>query len=153
MMAGDRNNPPAPLADPLGGRLGYQLRRLSVTMMADLAAALRPLQLRPAEASILLLVGANPGSRQGGVGEALGIKRANMVPVIAALVKRGLVARTRADGRSHALRLTPKGRTRVAAVEHILDKQEAAIHAALGSRESARMLHSLETLRAVVRND
>lgn len=148
-MAPRRKKEPGALVDPLTGRLGYQLRRLSMAMMAEVGAGLRPLRLRPAEASILLLVGANPGCRPGEVGEALGIKRANMVPVVAALVKRGLVARSRADGRSHALALSPAGRSKVAAIDRILDRQEAASQAALGGREMKRLLRLLATLRDV----
>ena len=91
-MKKPRNTDAAPLVRPdLGSPLGYQLRRVSVLMMADLGARLAPTGLRPTEVTVLLLIGANPGCQQGEVGEMLGIKRANMVPLIARLVKKGLV--------------------------------------------------------------
>ncbi len=37
-----------------------------------------------------------------------------MVPFVARLEKRGLMGRRRVDGRSHALRLTAEGRSRLA---------------------------------------
>jgi DNA-binding MarR family transcriptional regulator len=148
-MEKSRNDALPILADPLADRLGYQLRRVSVAMMADLSVKLVPLGLRPAEATILLLVGANPGCQQGEIGEALGIKRANMVPLIARLVDAGLVARARADGRSHAISLTARGVGKVAAVNKVLDRQEAQFHASLDSRSLANLLKALATLRGM----
>jgi hypothetical protein len=48
------------MTDPFEGLLGYHLRRLSVIAMADLAAALAPLDLKPTEASMLFVIDANP---------------------------------------------------------------------------------------------
>ncbi len=134
-------------------RLGYQLRRVSVAMMADLATRLVPLGLRPAEATILLLVGANAGCQQGEIGEALGIQRANMVPIMARLVDGGLAVRARADGRSHAISLTSKGVAKVKAVNKVLDRQEAMFQSRLGSKALASLLGALVTLRGEVVRD
>lgn len=146
-MAKARKNPAAALVDPMSTRLGYQLRRASVLMMAELGAALAPQHLRPAEAAILLLIGANPGCRQGEVGESLGILRANMVALVAGLVEQGLVKRARADGRSHALSLTAKGNARAGMINQLLDRQEAAFQSRLDSRSLANLLESLTRLR------
>jgi DNA-binding MarR family transcriptional regulator len=146
-MKRPRNNEPAQLADPMVIRLGYQLRRVSVLMMADLGARLAPTGLRPAEVSILLLIGANSGCRQGEVGESLGIKRANMVPLVAGLVKSGLVARARADGRSHALSLTQKGSATAAAVNRLLDQHESEFRSRLDKQALAGLFDSLAKLR------
>jgi DNA-binding MarR family transcriptional regulator len=135
------------LSDPLALRLGYQLRRVSVLMMSDLVAALASTGLRPAEITILLFIGANSGCRQGEIGEALGIKPANMVPLIARLVDSGLATRARADGRSHALSLTAKGATRVAAIERLLDKHEGEFKSRLSAAELAALLKTLSKLR------
>jgi DNA-binding MarR family transcriptional regulator len=148
-MEKSRNGPVPLLADPMAERLGYQLRRVSVAMMADLSAKLVPLGLRPAEATILLLVGANPGCQQGEIGEVLGIKRANMVPLVARLVDAGLVDRARADGRSHAITLTSRGVGKVAAINKVLDRQEAQFHASLDARSLANLLKALATLRGM----
>jgi DNA-binding MarR family transcriptional regulator len=142
-----RNVESAALVDPMAARLGYQLRRVSVLMMADLGARLAATGLRPTEGTILLLIGANAGCRQGEVGEALGIKRANMVPLIAGLVKKGYVARARADGRSHALTLTRVGRAKTAAFSRFLDQQEAAFQSRLDQKSLTGLLSALVTLR------
>lgn len=135
------------LTDPLAMRLGYQLRRVSVLMMTDLVAALAPTGLRPAEITILLFIGANAGCRQGELGDALGIKPANMVPLMARLVDSGLVDRARADGRTHALSLTAKGVARAAAIESLLDKHEAGFCSRLSATELAGLLRALSKLR------
>jgi DNA-binding MarR family transcriptional regulator len=89
--------------------LGYHLRRASVLVMADLTAALGPLGLKPAEASVLFLIGGHDGITQAEIGRALGIQRANMAPLIAHLMETGLVVKVAVNGRSQALRLSPAG--------------------------------------------
>jgi len=101
--------PSLPIANSLDSLLGYQLRRASAVMMADLARELGDLELRPAEVTALLVIGENAGCSQTEVGQVLGIKRANMVPIVSRLMDRGLVDREKADGRSHALSLTEAG--------------------------------------------
>ncbi len=97
------------LASPLDALLGYRLRRASMAMMGDVVEALRPLDLSVGEASLLILIGANPGCRQSDVGRALEIKRANLTPLLARMKMRDLVADTPIDGRSLSLALTVKG--------------------------------------------
>jgi len=99
--------PAMPVFDTL---LGYQIRRLSLVVMADLAEALAPLGLRPAEASVLIAIHANAGLTQSELGRMLGIKRANMAPLIAGLESRAAVSRDAVDGRSQALHLTEDGK-------------------------------------------
>ncbi len=97
------------LASPLDTLLGYRLRRASMAMMADLISALRAFDLSVGEASLLILIGANPGCPQSDVGRALEIKRANLTPLLGRMKARGLVSDAPIDGRSLALTLTPAG--------------------------------------------
>ncbi len=99
----------AGIDNPLDALLGYQLRRASATIVADLAGSLDDLALKPAEASVLMLIEANPGITQSDIGRMLGIKRANMAPIAALLTARKLIDRTRADGRSQGLWLNDAG--------------------------------------------
>jgi len=108
--AGARNTETAPLRSPLDRLLGYRLRRASMVMMGDLHEQLRPYQLSVGEASLLILVGANPDCRQSDVGRALAIKRANLTPLVGRLKLRGLIADAPIDGRSLSLSLTETGR-------------------------------------------
>lgn len=101
-------DPDLDLENPLEERLGYQLRRASNAMMTELAGRLETLNLRIVEASVLVLIKANPAITQTEIGRSLGIQRANMVPLIAGLMERGLVNRQAADGRSHALSSPPR---------------------------------------------
>ncbi len=113
------------LSDPLETLLGYQLRRASNVMMADLGSRLQAIELRPVEASILTLIDANPGCTQSDLGRSLGIQRANMAPLMTGLTKAGLVDRVPLGGRSQALRLTRTGTERVKTVHAIIDAHEA----------------------------
>lgn len=107
----DEGNPSSRdrLASPLDTLLGYRLRRASMAMMADLVSALRAFDLSVGEASLLILIGANPGCRQSDVGRALEIKRANLTPLLGRMKARSLVSDTPIDGRSLSLALTPAG--------------------------------------------
>ena len=96
--------------DPLRNFPGYALRRASNASLADLSAQLAKLDLRLAEATVLVVIGANPEIKQSEIGRMLGIASANMAPIVAKLDDRGLVDRIKADGRSHGLQVTPKGK-------------------------------------------
>jgi DNA-binding MarR family transcriptional regulator len=99
----------ASIDNPLDVLLGYQLRRASAAILADLTHALEEVALTPTEASVLLLIGYNPGITQSEIGRTLAIQRANMAPIAAMLTERGLLARSQADGRSQGLVLKRAG--------------------------------------------
>jgi DNA-binding MarR family transcriptional regulator len=113
--------------DPLSALPGYALRRASAAMLADLGERLAPLDLRPTEASILLLIHANPGITQSKLGRILDIARANMNPIVARLALRNLIAREPVDGRSHGLILTAPGRHMTDAAMVQIAAHEAAL--------------------------
>lgn len=91
--------------------LGYVLRRAQIAVFQDFTRVMHKLNLRPAQYAVLAIIAANPGLKQTQVSEALGINRANFVPLLDELERRRLAKRERAvaDRRSHALYLTPKG--------------------------------------------
>jgi DNA-binding MarR family transcriptional regulator len=133
-------------ADPFAGLLGYQLRRVSLLVMADFAEALAPLGLKPAEASVLYAVGGQAGLTQSEVGKMLGIQRANMAPLIAGLMQRGLVERDRVDGRSQALRLSAAGEAARAAAWVANLAHEERIFGGLDKTARTRMAAQLRAL-------
>lgn len=100
----------APPSNPLEPLLGYQLRRASQAMMADLGAELADLELRVTEMSVLMVIEANPDITQSEISRVLAIQRANMVPLTTLLERRRLIRRGATVGRAQALRLTPAGR-------------------------------------------
>lgn len=132
--------------DPLACLLGYHVRRLSVLLMADLQEALAPLDLKVAEASVLLAIGAIPGATQSAVGRYLGIERANMAPLIGRLVARGLVEREDLDGRSQAMSLTSDGRRLRTRARAAMDAHEQRCFANLGEGERLRLARELNSL-------
>jgi len=113
------------IQNPLERLLGYQLRRASAAMLADLAEALADIGLSVTEMSVLMQIEANSDITQSEIGRILAIKRANMAPMTASLLERGLVAREAADGRSQALRLTDEGRTACAEAGRRIAAHEA----------------------------
>lgn len=133
-----------PLKNPLEERVGYHLRRASGAMMADLAQRLASLDVTVAEASVLVVIGANPAVSQTEIGRALAIKRANMVPLAAGLMRKGLVVRKAADGRSHTLTLTEAGRRLMLKAEKSMRAHEAHYLPLLGGDGGLR-----ERLKAI----
>jgi len=96
--------------DPLMRFPGYLMRRASLAAVADLNERLSAHELRHTDVTLLQLIRANPGIKQSDAGKSLSVKRANMVPLVARLEKRALIARTPIDGRSFGMKLTARGR-------------------------------------------
>lgn len=137
--------PPAQ-KDAVDNLLGYHIRRLSVVVMSDLANALAPLRLKPAEASTLLVIAAKPGTSQSEVGRCLGILRANMAPLIGNLIKRNLIERERVDGRSQSLHLTKVGKVTAHDAQRIIREHEARLFGTLSAGAQQRMIATLRDL-------
>ena len=97
-------------SDPLLELPGYLVRRASMGVLAELNVRLAEFELRHISFALLQLIAANPGIKQTDAGRALEIKRANMVPLIAALEERGLLIRKPIDGRSQGIELTAAGK-------------------------------------------
>jgi len=97
---------------PIEDLIGYALRRAQGVVYADLNGALARVSLRPLQFTLLLMVAENPGASQSGVCEALGIQKANCVPTMSELERRGYIIRRKssADARSYQLHITHKGK-------------------------------------------
>jgi len=134
------------IVDPLKNLPGYALRRVSADVMARLAAGLSRLDLRPAEATVLLVIGANPGVIQSEVGRLLGIASANMAPLVARLADRELIVREAVDGRSQGLTLSEAGRRITQKARSIVDELESDLLARIPAAERATFLKVLMAL-------
>jgi DNA-binding MarR family transcriptional regulator len=134
------------ISDPLIILPGYALRRISAAFMGRFAARLAGLELRPAEASVLLVIGANPGATQSEIGRLLGIASANMAPLAARLVKRDLIVRQAVDGRSQGLTLSDAGRRVVQKVRKVIDELEADLLARIPEADRTAFLKVLGIL-------
>jgi DNA-binding MarR family transcriptional regulator len=149
MMIDERNMQVGNPADTL---LGYRLRRASVAMMADLAASLQPVGMSPVQATILLMIEANPGCRQRDLCDALAIKRTNMAPHISALMGAGIIEREARDGRSHALYLTTDGQALTVRIAAIIANHEARFEEALPASEREALMAALRIIERTGRS-
>ena len=112
------------VTDPLEERPGYQLKRAAAAAMSDLNDRLSMLDLRQVDASVLMMIDAEPNVIASHIGRVLDIKSANMVPLLRRLEERGLIEKVPLDGKSHGLHLTVDGETIMADARAILDQFE-----------------------------
>lgn len=133
---------------PLRDHLGYALRRAQLCAFADVIATLQVVNLSPGEYSVLTVVDRNPGVRPSDIGTALAIKKANLVPVLTTLVRRGLLERcsSATDGRALAIHLTACGRRLLARAQRLQARHETRLTARVGPRGRARLLRLLRQL-------
>ncbi|WP_213773365.1 MarR family transcriptional regulator [Bradyrhizobium sp. dw_78] len=137
---------PALQMGELSELLGYSLKRAQLRIFEDFLRCVAPLQLTPAQFSVLLLVDRNPGRNQTEIASTLGILRPNFVAMLDSLESRDLCARIRStsDRRSHILVLTDKGRAVLARAKKLVAaKHEARLNELLGSANRAALLAML----------
>jgi len=126
--------------------LGYSLKRAQLKIFEDFLNCVAPLQLTPAQFSVLLLLDRNPGRNQTEIANTLGILRPNFVAMLDGLESRDLCTRVRSanDRRSHSLALTDKGRAvLVRAKKLVASKHEARLNELLGPANRAALLAML----------
>jgi DNA-binding MarR family transcriptional regulator len=141
-------NAPLQLGE-LSELLGYSLKRAQLKVFEDFLRCVAPLQLTPAQFSVMLLLDNNPGRNQTEIANTLGILRPNFVAMLDGLESRDLCARIRStnDRRSHILVLTDKGRAvLVRAKKLVAAKHEARLNALLGPANRAALLSMLATI-------
>jgi DNA-binding MarR family transcriptional regulator len=134
---------------PLAEVVGYRLRLAQLTLFKDFNETFEHMNIKPVHYSMLRLIEANPGLRQGELARALGIKRANMVSLINGLEERGLAERRAVPGdrRSHALHLTGKGENFTAEMQGIWHTHENRMIERLGGEaEKAKLVQLLDRL-------
>ena len=133
---------------PLPNRLGYVLRRAQVMAFKDFIETCAEVDVRPVIYSILTIIERNPGTRQGLVGAALGIKRSNVVSLVNELESRGLAVRSphESDLRSHALHLTKKGEALLHHLNKLVQSHEERIGNALDQQERTQLIDLLSRL-------
>ena len=126
--------------------LGYLLKRAQLKVFEDFLRCVAPLQLTPAQFSVLLLLDRNPGRNQTEIASTLGILRPNFVAMLDGLESRDLCARIRStnDRRSHMLALTDKGRAVLARAKRLVaSKHEARLNELLGPTNRTALLSML----------
>lgn len=131
---------------PLASFPGYLLRRAALSTGAELAARLAPLGLRQTDASLLLLVEANPRTTASALGRELDIQRANMVPLLKRLEDAGLIRREAIDGKSVGLELTQAGRARLAEARAVIEAFEAEVIARVPPEHRDHLVPALKAI-------
>lgn len=126
----------------LDGHLGYFLRRLQVSAFKDFIRTLAPMDVRPAQYSVLLLIEANPGRSQAAIGHALDIERARLARLLHVLEGREWIERRAADGdgRSHSLYLTRAGEKALVRIKALAARHEAWLAEFVGSKRRTALL-------------
>ncbi|WP_353226806.1 MarR family transcriptional regulator [Novosphingobium sp.] len=134
------------MTDILRQRPGYALRRAANAMMGELARRLALIDLRIAEASVLLLVERRHDVTASEIGRVLDIQRANMVPLLARLEEAGLIERKPIDGKSQAVLLTPAGQERRARADAITTAFEDDLLARIAPEHRDHLVPALGAL-------
>jgi DNA-binding MarR family transcriptional regulator len=129
----------------LNNHLGYFVRRIQVWIFQDFIRRLAPIDISPAQFSVLVIIGANEGLSQSELAATLGIERARLVRMLHLLDRRGLTERlpSSADGRRHALRLTRAGQTTLKQAKALAAQHEASLLPKLGAERYRLLLESL----------
>lgn len=135
--------------DVLNQHLGYFLRRAQVWVFQDFIKTLSVIDIRPAQYSVLVVIGANPGLSQAELADRLAIERARLVHMLDHLQKRGLTERlpSPTDRRSHALQLTREGQKVLKRAKALAAKHEARLAEKLGPDAREQVLNLLGTMK------
>ena len=133
---------------PLQESIGYALRRAQGAVYADLNDALARISLRPLQFTLLVMVAENPGSSQSGVCEALGIQKANCVPTMSELERRGYIIRKKSatDARSYELHITNKGKRILQRAGELQSSHEQQLIERIGAEGREQLLRLLGKL-------
>jgi DNA-binding MarR family transcriptional regulator len=136
---------PAIALDALNVHLGYFVRRVQVWVFQDFIRTLASIDISPAQFSVLVVIGANRGLSQAELAATLGIERARLARLLDRLQQRGLVQRlpSSADGRRHALQLTPEGRSLQKRAKALASKHERRLMDKLGAARHGLLLEAL----------
>jgi DNA-binding MarR family transcriptional regulator len=129
----------------LDDHLGYFLRRAQVSVFQDFIRTLEAIDIRPAQYSVLVVIGANRGLSQSDVAHLLGIERARLVRLLDRLEKRGLTQRlaSPSDRRSHSLQLTSNGQKVLKRAKALAGLHEARLIERLGPAHHKLMIETL----------
>jgi DNA-binding MarR family transcriptional regulator len=128
----------------LDQHLGYFIRRVQLWVFQDFIRTLAPIDIRPAQYSVLVMIAANPGFSQSDIAETLGIERARVVRLLDRLERRGLTQRlpSPTDRRSHALRLTRDGQRLLKRAKALAAQHEARLAERMGKDQYRATMNS-----------
>ena len=128
--------------------MGYNARRAALVIIGKFLTEMAPFGLRPVDFSVLSLITHNAGITSRQLCTALGLLPPNLVGMINALEKRGLVERQPhpSDGRAMGLHLSAKGRKLMHDAEMTAARLEAEATAQLTPSENQTLIRLLKKI-------
>jgi len=131
--------------DGLTDHVGYLTRRAQLWIFQDFRRTLGPLDIRPAQYSVLTVIGANPGLTQMALAHALGIERSRLVHLLDSLQSRSFVERisSAVDRRSHAVHLTLAGQSALVQIKAMAAQHERNVAEKIGPQRRKELLQLL----------
>ena len=135
-------------ASYLESLMGYNARRAALAIIGEFMTHMAVYSLRPVDFSVLSLITHNAGITSRQLCTALGLLPPNLVGMINALEKRGLVVRQPhpTDGRAMGLHLSAKGRKLMRSAEKTAAQLEADATARLTPAESRTLIRLLKKI-------
>jgi len=128
--------------------IGYNSRRAALAIIGVFLERMAKYELRPVDFSVLSLVSHNPGITSRQLCNALGVLAPNLVGMVTALEKRGLITRCPHphDGRAMGLHLTEDGKTLLKSAEETASKLELDCTPNLSSAERKALIRLLKKI-------
>jgi DNA-binding MarR family transcriptional regulator len=132
----------------LEGLIGYNARRAALAVIEVFLQRMAVYELRPVDFSVLSLVTHNPGITSRQLCTTLGILPPNLVGMVNALEKRGLIVRQPhpRDGRAMGLHLTPAGQKLMRDAERTATQLETEAAAKLSAAEVKTLIRLLQKI-------
>lgn len=143
--------PPAPGtidSSMLEGLVGYNTRRAYLVIIEIFLKRMAVYELRTVDFSILSLIAHNPGITSRQLATALSLLPPNVVGMVSALEKRGLIERQPhpVDGRAVGLHLTPDGEALVNEAESTVEQLEIEATSSLTATERKTLIRLLQKI-------
>jgi DNA-binding MarR family transcriptional regulator len=128
--------------------LGYVLRRAQLWVFRDIIYQMAEFDIKPAQFSVLTVIGANPGITQRNLGRSLEIEPGRLVLMLDELERRGLTKREQSgsDRRSRTLSLTSAGKKQLGRLTALADEHEARLLPDIHQEERQRLLAMLQSI-------
>jgi DNA-binding MarR family transcriptional regulator len=135
-------------ASYLESLIGYNARRAALAVIEVFLKRMAVYGLKPVDFSVLSLIAHNPGITSRQLCTALGILPPNLVGMINAMEKRGLIQRQPhpRDGRAMALHLTSSGEKLMRDAELAAARLEADVASRLSAAEARTLIRLLKKI-------
>ena len=133
---------------PLEDWIGFNLRMAQDSTFQAFSRLSKEIGVKPGRFATLTLIGNNPGISQTALSRANGRDKSTLTPLLADLVRRGLVRRmqTHNDRRSYHLTLTRAGERLLEQLTACAREHERKLDAVIGKSERAQFLRVLKKL-------